>query len=387
MRKDTWTSANKSEIIFYQPDGALGDNFENLPFGKLLGPLAVHLRSQEITFTILAKPFSLLTGEKAWGNPLSCNRSAVLYYLLKRLKMTKTAHKFMSRRVGLFLSKSNARAIFTIGADDWLCEACHMYGIPIVEVLHGKGYTYIPWGWEKKNVRNLPSQIICFDLTSTKTFQALSSKGLTITQSQEIWSDFFDQTISLQNTNQVWDAVILFSMQWGYNGDHGSKKYLKGILDNGIAPEFILEMVKNRNLNYKWLFRLHPNQLRGSQFKRLAKTLNKLKSINPYFEWETTSKNPLSTILGGVTHHITMYSMTTYDAAERGIPTLLLCPTLQPGGVEENLYKDLISANLAIKGLWEQDYVNDWILQYKGKEFTENCGPEADLLQIFQDFL
>jgi hypothetical protein len=361
-KRDTWLLAPQSEFVFYQADSDLGEMFEGLPFGRFLGPVAIDAREKGRSFVFLSRPFSLLTDNLAWAKPYRMNRAMLAYRIFNKIGLKGLAESRIQKMATKFLNQTNPKAVLTIGADEWLCNACFQKKIPVIEVLHGRGYTQIPWGWDLLPASKLPSHVISFDPISTQTFNLLGTNDIQVIQTEDYWKKFVKkQFIQSQDTTQGYRSVVLFTLNWGYDGDHLDAAELSGILRNGLFPEFLEELILDKSLNVKWLFRLHPAQLRGESVKKYKKFLNELADNHFNVEWEQASIQPLPLILERVTHHITMSSMATYQAAEEGIKTLLLCPTLQPGRENEGLFNDLVNTNLAIKSQWEKDIVKEWI--------------------------
>ena len=56
-----------------------------------------------------------------------------------------------------------------------------------------------------------------------------------------------------------------------------------------------------------------------------------------------------------------MSSMSTYDAAFMGVPTLLLCPTLRADGVNATMFSDLKEVGYAELGEIAVDSIDTWV--------------------------
>ena len=63
-----------------------------------------------------------------------------------------------------------------------------------------------------------------------------------------------------------------------------------------------------------------------------------------------------------------MSSMSCYDAAAMGVPSLMLCPTVQPGNIHGNLFKDLVEDGYVTKALPNLDVINDWVDRIEPKQ-------------------
>jgi hypothetical protein len=75
--------------------------------------------------------------------------------------------------------------------------------------------------------------------------------------------------------------------------------------------------------------------------------------------------------------------MTSYDAAFRGLKTLLLCPTLAKGKKNSNYFRDLINDGFAELGNMKSEEIIRWIhfLEKKKIPFSFKTGGKMDLLE------
>ena len=65
---------------------------------------------------------------------------------------------------------------------------------------------------------------------------------------------------------------------------------------------------------------------------------------------------------------ISMRSETCYDASFFGVKTLLLCPSLKPGGKIENHFQDLLKKGLVKYWIGNKGNLSDWIKETKKTE-------------------
>lgn len=56
-----------------------------------------------------------------------------------------------------------------------------------------------------------------------------------------------------------------------------------------------------------------------------------------------------------------MASMSCYDAAAMGVPSLMLCPTIQSDGVHKGWFQDLVEEGYVTKAHVSLDYLNSWV--------------------------
>jgi len=193
---------------------------------------------------------------------------------------------------------------------------------------------------------------------------------LTVWEVSDPWLSRFDpenqlflpeEWRELYRRNPVSKPVILFSLQWGYAGDHGEYFEFEGILTNGLIPEAVLQTIAETSDSIDWLIRLHPVQKTGPLFRKHRAFLDRVSAANPNVDWEWASSTPLPIVLSKVTHHVSMSSMTAYEAAAVGVPSLLLCPTLAGGGLNEEMFLDLVERGVAQKRSCERPEIIEWV--------------------------
>ena len=373
--RDTIRDARRSDILTFSHDADRGETLGGRAYGRLLGSIAEVLASDGLTITDVAHPYSILVGHKAWGEPLSMNRGALVAATRRRLGGGVPGEGQLLHTYDDLLSRVQPRAVLTIGAPEDLCRAARNRGIPLIEVLHAQGYASLPWGWGDRGSLDLPAGVISFDSVSTGTFSALPSAGTEIWQISDPWTARFRpnrrSALPLEwqgvfNSREDPRQVVLVSLQWGYARDHRTYKEFQGILANGLLPDSILDLIADTVQSHYWLLRLHPVQASGSISRRHRKFLRQVAKANPNVDWEWATSVPLPVALAQTTHHITMSSMTTYEASALGIPSLLLCPTLNSGEVNSSLFQDLIDKGLAQKRRLEDPNLLNWLETARG---------------------
>lgn len=322
-------------------------------------------------------PFSKLGGNRAHGAPILMNRSWLRARLRKKLRLREDP---LGSEVLVYqgvLERAQPRIIFTVGLPEALAFAARRLGIPVVEVLHGRGYSDVPWGWDRRATAHLPTDVFALDERSMLTFQQLQSRGVSIHQVMDPWTQLFLQRSSQLPDEWKWPEgldgnkrrIVVVSLQWGYAGDHGAHDQFSGILENGLFPVEIERVIRWTANDTQWLFRLHPVQMYARRYLWTRSLLEKLEKHHANVEWRTASRVPLPTLLGKATHHVTMLSGSTYEAAEMGVPTALLCPTAQPGEVHGHWFQDLIEMNYVTRvSCSNPGQLLDWLDQARARD-------------------
>lgn len=392
LMQDTYKQIKPCDVLLCCHDNSRGETLQGVCYSKFLDSVGDDLAARGFKCSHFALPFSLITGDKAWGSPVAANRrlflSKVMEYLVcdssianaipfKRWLITfalSGQEKFYEN----FLSHCHPKCVIAIGVPRAMCRAARKLGITVAELLHGYGYSPLPWGWGLEPESNLPDFVLSLDDTSTRTFYALCEKGVKVLQIPNPWyrrftnPQFEAQLPSEWRDRPSWlpynKRIILISLSWGYDGDHGEYTELQGILPNGLLPEPLLGVIRETHDTYYWLIRAHPVQLRCDRYKHQHRWLDDFVKINPNTEWRQSSVHAMPWLLRYSDGHITMISMSAYDAAFMGVPSLLLCPTLAENGCHSTMFRDIMKCGYATPGKIDAPTIHDWVINCRRKE-------------------
>jgi hypothetical protein len=377
---DTINKITKCDVLLICLDVDRGDLKFGLPYSKLLDSMQEDLKEKGYVCKQFAPPFSLIVGKKAWAEPYSANRLFWTIHLLckyKKLISSKqncsaspfdyAAHVIYKK----VLEKSQPKFILVIGASSILCQEARKLKIPVLELLHGIGYDSVKWGWDNEPVENLPTHILSLDPVSTESFLQLNEKGIKIIEIPHPWYIRFEKGMEKSNIDPKWlerpnsiprdKKVILISLTWGYDGDHAPYDYYANILPNGLLPEELLEVIKKTENEIFWCLRRHPVQVRNIKYDSQIDFLNNLVSECPNSEWEESTSITLKALIPVCDGHISMMSMTSYEAASMGVKSLLLCPILKAGRENANLFSDLEVEGYIVKVDSNANYIYEWV--------------------------
>jgi hypothetical protein len=311
----------------------------------------------------ISLPWSKLGLKKTIYKSLLFNRN----YFFQLVKNKISASKNFSA-YELIFKKSKAKLIIGIGLGPELCMAAKKNNVITVELLHGIGYTFIPWGWDKLDQNSLPAKIFVLDNVSRETFKPLESKGVSIIK---VPHPFYKRILDPQYTVPVeWSynpqpgkKNILITLQWGYDGELSE---LSGFLGNGLFYEELEWLVKKRS-DFFWHFRLHPVQMKGANSKKIISFMENFSTKHINVVWEKSSIVPLASIASVCDAHITMSSMSCYDVAMLGLPSLVLCPTTRDNGIYKDYFTDLVNEDYVIKKTVDVNIIEAWIDGIKKK--------------------
>jgi len=364
--KDTSKNLKKCDVLLFCHDADRGVTLNNKAYSPLIDSVQNKLKIEGYSCQTIAHPFSKLIGNLAYGDPVAINRSYLKALVLNKILKSNNIVKYYE---DLFKA-ANPRIIISIGCNDEFCLAARNLNIYHFELLHGIGYTPMPWDWDKKEKENLPQGILSLDAVSTNTFNELKLKGLDVYQINHPFLSRFNlknnielpEEWILKDIDQKYTKTILVALQWGYAPSIDELDIYKGILNNGLFFEEIESIIKETKDSIFWRFKFHPVQYR--QQKKYKKLFNIVDNFIKEFkncEWKESTFLPLPSILGTCDGHITMSSMSSYEAAYLGVRTLALCPTLQKGGIYENMFEDLVKKGYLVKEKPNKVKICNWI--------------------------
>lgn len=350
----------KCDVLFFCHDNDRSLSIDGRAFSPLLDSVFFEMSKKGFSCQSISLPWSTLEIEETYVNSLNINNRYLLFRLVCIIKSffgCKEKNFYLD-----LLKKAKPKAIFGIGLPRKLCAACKELNIIDVELLHGIGFTHLPWGWSKLDSLSLPSVVLSLDKTSTSTFEVLTSKGVQIL---EVPHPFFKLYLNekFQNT-KGWDYEvdhsykkhILVTLQWGYAGE--DKDFI-GIVSNGIFYQEIKHLIKKR-VDFCWHFRLHPVQLRGDSRMALS-FMDDLTKHNSNVFWEHTTEAPLISVASVCDAHITLSSMSSYEVAALGKPSLILCPQMRQLEKYANYFNDLVEEGYATKADFDINLIEIWI--------------------------
>ena len=149
-RRDSWRQLQSVDVILMCHDVDRAYDVDGLPYSQLLDPIRQQLEAHGIVCATIAHRYSVLTGKRAWGEPISINRASLINTIANRVEMVvrkKTADVAANRHSIRFwerlLTRSGAKGVLLIGAPPEVCIAARRSSVPVVELLHGFRHTSV----------------------------------------------------------------------------------------------------------------------------------------------------------------------------------------------------------------------------------------------------
>ena len=287
-----------------------------------------------------------------------------------------------------------------IDLSDDICCLCDEHGITTIEVMHTMGYCKVMRGWEGREVSKLPKAIFCYDDETEFTYSSFCKQieikkvdhpFLTKFKTSSIHRDEYRNLFGLSNVRKEYHSKkgkisILYCAQWGYNGEIED---LEGILENGIYPNFLPDVIYKTRDFINWHFRLHPVQITARHLEAHLSVINDLARDFENVCWRDASFDPLPEVLQNIDGVLTMTSQAIYDAAYFRVKSATMCPSTLPDGRFATLGDSLIKLGLLTRLQLEEASVLDWLTMISHRDQLPNdwkqefdCIPRATKIYL-----
>ncbi|WP_418180394.1 hypothetical protein ACNSOL_10260 [Aliarcobacter lanthieri] len=365
----------KCDVLLFCSDNDRGISLENKAYAHLLDTFKEDLEKVGLSCISIAHPGSILTNEKAYGSPISINRSYT-FVILK-----KVFYKFgfikNNPEVTLYqniFKKAQNKILITIGIGASISTASRLENILHLELLHSVGHHSIPWQWDKKPIKHIPQGVLSLDSVSTKTFSRLSLNSDFIVK--EIPHPFLKRFLEndipdewkVKKVNTNYRKEILVSLEWIF-ADKEKYPELYGILENGIFYKELEDVIKETQDEIYWRFRFHPVQLRQKEkYKKQFDTVDILTKRYKNVDWIESTRVPFFSVVRNCDGMITMQSHACYEASYIGVQSLALSPALRNQEKYKNLLNDLEEQGYVIKSEAKLEFILNWVKTVEKKQ-------------------
>jgi hypothetical protein len=314
--------------------------------GKFYSPLVDTIEEdlvpEGVRCVSIARIISRIKGPRSYGNARSPEGGFARALVAKRLRGLFAGGAYPYSRMeeavwGKILDTTGARRVVGILPSRELCVACHKRGVWVADVQHGGIADKHPWYGERFRAQNpvefLPSTFLVWDRGSEQVIRKWSErKGIVPTVIGNRWlARFMKRAPEDHLVNELFEKfereaqlapgrpTILVALSWAERN-----------IPNGFIVDGLEQVIRNTSGEYRWLIRLHPNQLNGFATHEGAKFLKYFRAkLQNHAEWELATRYPLPVILKNTDLLISWWSGVCIEAAQMGIRSALLNPRLR----------------------------------------------------------
>lgn len=229
--------------------------------------------------------------------------------------------------------------IFGIGINPVVNLLAKLTYITTIEISHGFCFYKLPWGWDKCSSLILPDNIIVFDRISMLAFENNKNNDgrprAVLAQHPRYEPKSEKPNLNVSNRN------VLIALQWGYDGD--DKNY-SGILKNGIIPDVILKIIDAKP-ETKFVIRLHP-KMKIEEYADFVERVEEMFSRYPNSTIDYCETDNLKEAILDSKIVVSMYSTISFEAANLGRKSVVMCPSLLKGGINHGMFNFLQEKNV-----------------------------------------
>lgn len=368
---------SKADVLFYCHDNSRTTVVNNLLFAPILDPI-IEIIENKASHLTYAGPFSILFGQKCFGNVVMYNRSLLIAYVVRIIKYRRnTVVDIKSDPVighwKRVLEIVQPKIILGINPPVELCIAAKRKNIWVADIQHG----VISFGnyydvHKRENIKQLgwPNAILCWDEFSKSFIQRNFSKYVDtfVIGNPSFYSPSLNSIKSKSIFNKSTPSILVTLQYANKEAGTGDKTFQQIGIQSSLL-NFILE----HGSQYNWYLRLHPAVLNNKR-DVIYKIFESIFKECPNVDWVVCNSMHIHAVLQECIAHVTYNSASVRDASLFGIKSALLDKD------ETRVYTyfaDLFSQRLVSIESPENSFTfNEWISRCiydnKGKDRFEN---------------
>lgn len=336
--KDTPGAVNKCDVLFFSHDTNRGSRLGELPFSPLTDLLNEDLRRSGLRTEQVSRFGSR---QKVVYPNLSVYRFNRLFLrahladvfasiLRPGLKQFHLEHVFSQ-----ILKESGAKLIISVGLPKSLARAARQSGVYLIEILHGFGYSPLPWDYASREARELANEFWIADRLSLGTFSSLETLGVQNTLIKPLQlvpitkspagGETTNTKLGPPSPSKTADGsvpkrkIVLFALSRG--------GYFGQPIDGQTNDWDLIErLVANSTSAIRWFFRIHPVQVAEGTRSRTFRKVLALASRFENCEWEWATTSPPSMVYQEMDCLATWGSEAIFDAFFSGLTSGVILP-------------------------------------------------------------
>lgn len=291
---------------------------------------------------------------------------ALGHRLVRRGNSLPSGLELETRMYEALLRDLDPELIISIQPPYALCRAARQMGILVVEAMHGTNYSLVDEKYFGAHMKSpddwLPHVLVSFDEVSHATMiSRCEGRDIAAMLTVNPWLHYLrfkrsDPAAPPPHQDHL--KQVLVTLQWGYDGE---REELREIIPNGILHPALEQVIAQSTDRFRFLIRLHPIQMNKPGYRRHRRYIESLAKRHKNLEWRESTFKPLPLLLDEASAHITMSSSSVGEAADANVPSLLLCPSLQPGGPFFGIFRELERSGKVTFGEPEPAAIVAWL--------------------------
>lgn len=338
----------------------------------------------------LTHPYTICPPESVLGGSYTVNYRTLwdrLTLIPLRLAAPERAERIRldreTRFYKMLLRRLRPSLIMSIQPPLGMCAAARQLGITVIEPMHGTNFSTTNTIFTKHfsiDERYLPRIVLAFDDVTQNTLLSLTTRrDVRPFRTRDPWLQYNRLAkVRFGTYNQSSGRkTVLVTLQWGYDGE---REALSNIIPNGIMHP-ALEGVFEAAPEVDFRIRMHPIQVNKPGYAHHRRYIEDLAARTPNVEVTEATSLPLPILLDASDGHITMSSGAVGNAADVGVPSLAICPTLREGGTQYGYFRELHTAGLVTYGTLRRDDILDWVRNLPIRDKSSSFDVEAAHLE------
>lgn len=363
----------KTRILTIAHDNDRGFLWHGKYYSPLIDTLEDDLATRGERCVSVARIISSIKGDISYGNARSPEGGFARALMVKRVASLFSrgySYSGMEEKVwGRILDVTGARKVVGILPSREMCTAARKRGVWVADMQHGVIADQHPWyGAQFRGddpVEHLPHAFLCWDPGSEEvTKKWAAAKGVKTLPIGNRWIGRFMHP--RPGDALVSEVSAAFARE--FQPVPGMKTILVSLsagdfnIPNKFVPLGLEAVIRETSRKYRWLIRLHPNQIKGfatHESRMFFKYYDE--ALKGHAEWEVATRNPLPLVLANVDLHVTWSSSVCIEAAQFGIRSALMNPRLRAKDDCDAYYQHQRNIGLVDFITDEEAVVGDWI--------------------------
>lgn len=320
--RDTWNKAAPANVLLFSSDADLTTDVAGQAICRVLDPLAAEFNAEGYSTLAISYRGGKLVGQQTGSSLLSISRLLIVAEMRDALRNALVTllgfepGKLWSateRAYSSLFKRLNPKLLLVIDADPLICSVAGKHQIPVLEVLHARGYGDVYEGWKKRSFSQLPDGVVAYDDLSAKVFErllpVLRVPNFRLPFELEVARQFLKVSPPpFAPIAKQFRHVILFTASYKPEDPSWS----------GGLPAELVELAQE-NSDLFLLVRLHPVMQVRPEYEKAREALNEEIRDLPNSDTVWASTAPLYAVLEVSTIHFTYDSMSAYEAADVGL--------------------------------------------------------------------